>query len=165
MTAYLCKMFGIDPMGTISYNGLQVPTIIDHTGSHSLGLGSNHGDVQHWSRKYGMTMENVRNDVAAILAAEGITQPSAKIGLTKGDSGDTVKTMQTMLIACGYSCGSTGADGDFGKNTLASLIAFQSAHGLAADGVCGDETRTALEKAYAAIPKNTTTPIFRLDLP
>ena len=158
MTAYLCKMFGIDPMGTISYNGLQVPTIIDHTGSHSLGLGSNHGDVQHWSRKYDMTMENVRNDVAAILAAEGITQPSAKIGLTKGDSGDTVKTMQTMLIACGYSCGSTGADGDFGKNTLASLIAFQSAHGLTADGVYGDETRTALEKAYAAIPKNTTTP-------
>ena len=71
MTAYLCKMFGIDPKGSISYNGLQVPTIIDHTGSHSLGLGSNHGDVQHWSRKYGKTMENVRNDVAAILAAEG----------------------------------------------------------------------------------------------
>ena len=30
MTAYLCKMFGIDPKGTISYNGLKVPTIIDH---------------------------------------------------------------------------------------------------------------------------------------
>jgi len=25
--------------------------------------------------------------------------------------------MQTMLIACGYSCGSTGADGEFGANT------------------------------------------------
>lgn len=71
MTAYLCKMFGIDPKGSISYNGVSVPTIIDHTGSHSLGLGSNHGDVQHWSRKYGKTMENVRNDVAAILVAEG----------------------------------------------------------------------------------------------
>lgn len=70
MTAYLCKMFGIDPKGTISYNGLKVPTIIDHTGSHSLGLGSNHGDIQHWSRKYGKTMENVRNDVAAVLAAD-----------------------------------------------------------------------------------------------
>ena len=70
MTAYLCKMFGIDPKGTINYNGLQVPTIIDHTGSHSLGLGSNHGDVQHWSRKYGVTMETARNDVAALLAAD-----------------------------------------------------------------------------------------------
>ena len=155
MTAYLCKMFGIDPKGTISYNGLQVPTIIDHTGSHSLGLGSNHGDVQHWSRKYGVTMDTVRNDVAALLVAEGSTiQPKA--GLSKGDSGDAVKTMQTMLIACGYSCGSTGADGDFGENTLAGLIAFQSAHGLAADGVYGDETKAALEKAYAAIQQTTT---------
>ena len=70
MTAYLCKMFGIDPKGTIDYKGLKVPTIIDHTGSHSLGLGSNHGDIQHWSRKYGVTMETVRNDVAAILGAD-----------------------------------------------------------------------------------------------
>lgn len=70
MTAYLCKMFGIDPKGTISYNGLKVPTIIDHTGSHSLALGSNHGDIQHWSKRYGVTMETVRNDVAAILVAD-----------------------------------------------------------------------------------------------
>lgn len=70
MTAYLCKMFGINPKGTISYNGLKVPTIIDHTGSHSLGLGSNHGDIQHWSKRYGVTMDTVRNDVAAILAAD-----------------------------------------------------------------------------------------------
>ena len=76
MTAYLCKMFGIDPKGTISYNGISVPTIIDHTGSHSLGLGSNHGDIQHWSRKYGVTMETVRNDVAAILAADTPTAPA-----------------------------------------------------------------------------------------
>jgi hypothetical protein len=78
MTAYLCKMFGIDPKGTISYNGLQVPTIIDHTGSHSLGLGSNHCDVQHWSRRYDKTMDNVRNDVAAILAADD-TVPSVPV--------------------------------------------------------------------------------------
>ena len=70
MTAYLCKMFGIDPKGTIEYKGLKVPAIIDHAGSHSLGLGSNHADIQHWSRKYGKTMESVRNDVAAILAAD-----------------------------------------------------------------------------------------------
>ena len=70
MTAYLCKMFGIDPKGKISYKGLSVPTITDHTGSHSLGIGSNHGDVQHWFRRYGKTMDNVRNDVAAILDAD-----------------------------------------------------------------------------------------------
>ena len=60
--------------------------------------------------------------------------------------------MQTMLIACGFSCGSSGADGDFGKNTLAGLIAFQKSIGLTADGVYGEKTRAALEKTYAALP-------------
>ena len=96
MTAYLCKMFGIDPKGTISYNGLQVPTIIDHTGSHALGLGSNHGDIQHWSRRYGKTMENVRNDVAAILAADATvpTTPS-----TPAQMEDNAKAIWDRLYA------------------------------------------------------------------
>ena len=96
MTAYLCKMFGIDPKGTISYNGLQVPTIIDHTGSHALGLGSNHGDIQHWSRRYGKTMENVRNDVAAILAADATapTTPS-----TPAQTEDNAKAIWDRLYA------------------------------------------------------------------
>ena len=157
MTAYLCRMYGIDPQGTISYNGLSVPTIIDHTGSHSLGLGSNHGDVQHWSRKYGVTMENVRKDVAALLAADGSTVNPAKdtsadsANLEQGSAGDAVKTMQTMLIACGYSCGSTGADGSFGSNTLNAVKAFQKDAGLDVDGIYGPKTKAALEKAYAAV--------------
>ena len=159
MTAYLCKMFGIDPKGTIDYKGLKVPTIIDHIGSHNMGLGSNHGDVQHWSKRYGKTMANVRNDVAAILAADGgSAQPATKDGLKKGDKGEAVKTMQKMLIACGFSCGPDGADGDFGKNTLAGLIAFQTAKGLTADGVYGDADKTTLEKAYSAIPAAPATP-------
>lgn len=93
VTAYLCKMFGIDPKGTISYNGLKVPTIIDHTGSHALGLGSNHGDIQHWSRKYGKTMENVRNDVAALLAEPvPISQPAPS-----NDVSDAEKTIWDFL--------------------------------------------------------------------
>lgn len=153
MTAYLCEMFGIDPQGTISYNGLKVPTIIDHIGSHNMGLGSNHGDVQHWTKRYGKTMENVRRDVAAILAADGGSEQSAvKQGLARGDSGNAVKTMQKMLIACGFSCGPDGADGDFGKNTLAGLIAFQKSAGLTSDGVYGEVDRAALEKMYAGLP-------------
>lgn len=159
MTAYLCKMFGIDPKGTIDYKGLKVPTIIDHIGSHNMGLGSNHGDVQHWSKRYGKTMASVRNDVAAILAADGgSVSPAQKEGLTRGDKGDAVKTMQNMLIACGFSCGPDGADGDFGKNTLAGLTAFQNSNGLPADGVYGEADKAALEKAYAAIPSTPATP-------
>lgn len=160
MTAYLCKMFGIDPKGTIDYKGLKVPTIIDHIGSHNMGLGSNHGDVQHWSKRYGKTMASVRNDVAAILAADsGSVSVAPKEGLTKGDKGDAVKTMQKMLIACGFSCGPDGADGDFGKNTLAGLTAFQTTKGLPSDGVYGEADKAALEKAYAAISSTPATPM------
>ena len=155
MTAYLCKMYGIDPKGTTVCNGVTVPTIIDHTGSHALGLGSNHGDIQHWSRKYGVTMDTVRKDVAALLGSDSSTV-TAPAGLQKGDNGEAVKTMQTMLIACGYSCGNTGADGDFGNNTLAGLKAFQAAAGLTVDGIYGEKTKAALEKAYAK--HSTTTP-------
>lgn len=152
MTAYLCKMFGIDPKGTTVCNGVTVPTIIDHTGSHALGLGSNHGDVQHWSRKYGKTMENVRNDVAAILAGDdsAVSTSVADSNLTKGSTGEAVKTMQTMLIDCGYSCGATGADGDFGNNTLTAVKAFQKNNGLTVDGIYGPATKATLEKAYAS---------------
>ena len=68
MTAYLCKKYGIDPKGTITCDGVKCPTIIDHTGSHSLGLGSGHADVQHWFGRFGKTMEDVRNDVTALIA-------------------------------------------------------------------------------------------------
>ena len=75
--------------------------------------------------------------------------------LKKGSKGDAVKTMQTMLIACGFSCGSAGADGDFGNNTLAAVKAFQKDKGLTVDGIYGPVTKAALEKAYAN--RGTTT--------
>ena len=61
-------MYGIDPNGTVSYNGIQVPTILCHADSSKLGLGSNHGDINHWFPKFGKSMETVRSDVAAIMA-------------------------------------------------------------------------------------------------
>ena len=109
MTAYLCKMFNIDPKGTISYNGLKVPTIIDHTGSHALGLGSNHGDIQHWSKKYGVTMETVRNDVAAILAAD--STPSSEPTTPSSDNEKVIWDRLYAVIQNPY--GVAGVMGNF----------------------------------------------------
>ncbi|MBR0161905.1 MAG: N-acetylmuramoyl-L-alanine amidase [Oscillospiraceae bacterium] len=111
MTAYLCKLFGIDPKGMISYNGLQVPTIIDHTGSHALGLGSNHGDVQHWSRRYGKTMENVRNDVAAILAADDAAPTPPSVSAETEDNAKAIWDRLYAAIQNPY--GTAGVMGNF----------------------------------------------------
>ena len=67
LTAYLCKMFKIDPKGTVNYNGAIIPTILCHADSYTLGMGNNHGDVYNWFDIYGKTMADVRNDVFSLL--------------------------------------------------------------------------------------------------
>lgn len=67
ITAYLCKMYNLDPYGTVKMNGVNVPVILCHADSYKLGFGSNHGDVLHWFPKYGKSMDTVRNDVAALM--------------------------------------------------------------------------------------------------
>ena len=54
--AYLCKQFN-----------LTVNDIVSHKESHDLGYGNNHGDPDHWLKKYGKTMNDFRNDVKNIL--------------------------------------------------------------------------------------------------
>jgi peptidoglycan hydrolase-like protein with peptidoglycan-binding domain len=68
--------------------------------------------------------------------------------LSKGSSGQAVKDLQTMLIALGYSCGTSGADGDFGSATEIALKAFQKAYGLVVDGQYGSKSQAALKTAY-----------------
>lgn len=75
LTAYLCQLYNIDPHGTVTMNGVKVPTILCHADSHKLGLGSNHGDVLHWFPKFGKSMDTVRQDVAALLAGSSTPAP------------------------------------------------------------------------------------------
>jgi hypothetical protein len=73
ITAYLCKMYNLNPKGTVTKNGVKVPVILDHTTSCSLGFGSNHGDVKHWFSRYGKTLDDVRNDVAKLMGESDST--------------------------------------------------------------------------------------------
>ena len=65
-----------------------------------------------------------------------------------GSTGSLVKMIQTKLIALGYDCGPDGADGDFGKNTLAAVLKFQKDHNLETDGIVSPLTRSAINRAY-----------------
>ena len=84
--------------------------------------------------------------------------PTQKPTLRRGSKGAYVTLAQTELINKGYSCGKTGADGDFGKNTEAAVKQFQKDHGLTVDGVIGQETWNALDGAEPAIRYTVTIP-------
>ena len=60
-----------------------------------------------------------------------------------GSTGPDVKLLQSILNRIGYNAGAV--DGTFGPATRRALVAFQSAFGLAIDGVAGPQTWAALE--------------------
>ncbi len=64
--------------------------------------------------------------------------------LRKGSKGDAVKECQTLLEKLGYSVGVYGIDGEFGKDTLAAVKAFQTDRGLKVDGIVGPQTKKEL---------------------
>lgn len=66
--------------------------------------------------------------------------------LKKGSKGEQVKTLQRLLIAMEYSCGSAGADGDFGNGTDAAVRKYQKNKKLTVDGIVGQTTWDSILK-------------------
>jgi hypothetical protein len=77
-----------------------------------------------------------------------VNAPRKPRALEPGDRSPAVADLQTALGALGFY--SAGIDGDYGESTNAAVLAFQSAHGLAADGVAGPTTIEALAEAMSA---------------
>ncbi|MBR2719007.1 MAG: peptidoglycan-binding protein [Clostridia bacterium] len=77
-----------------------------------------------------------------------VTPPSTDAGnngytiptrtLRKGSQGDDVKSVQKRLKELGYYTGSI--DGSYGTGSMNAVKAFQSKHGLTADGLAGTKT-------------------------
>lgn len=74
--------------------------------------------------------------------------------LRNGDVGNDVKELQSKLIELGYSCGSYGADGEFGDATEMALCRFQREHDLLVDGEFGPDSYGAL---FDALGEDTNT--------
>jgi peptidoglycan hydrolase-like protein with peptidoglycan-binding domain len=78
---------------------------------------------------------------------------------TIGSKGDDVKKLQQALTSAGYSVGSSGADGIYGKDTAAAVKAYQKANNLTADGIIGTQTLGSLYKPVATASSNVITPV------
>lgn len=176
LTAYLCKLYNLDPKGTSKLNGYDIPVILCHGDANTLKVGSNHVDVLHWFKKYNKTMDDVRNDVAKLMGINNEpvapqkpnipTMPAPiKSALRRGAKGGAVKELQTALEKLGYSCGVI--DGSFGNKTLSAVLKFQRDYKLAPDGCVGPITWCAIHKALKELhshknenipPVSTNTP-------
>lgn len=55
LTAYLCHTYDLDPMAP--------GVVVDHAEGHELGIASGHSDVRHWWSRFGVTMDDFREDV------------------------------------------------------------------------------------------------------
>lgn len=108
--------------------------------------------VKDFQRKNRLKVDGIagKNTITALGGAWYETVVwSVSRNLRKGYKGLDVQALQTALIAQGYSCGSTGADGEFGTNTEKAVKAFQQAKGLTVDGIAGKNTITALGGKWA----------------
>ena len=94
---------------------------------------------------FGITEKPTKNETAFEEMFMGVKSVTVNLNqLSKGAKGEHVKNLQILLIGKGYSCGSSGADGDFGTNTEKAVKKFQKDNGLTADGICGKNTWTKL---------------------
>lgn len=71
---------------------------------------------------------------ATVAAPDGMLRMGAK--------GQKVREVQALLLRAGVPC---KQDGDFGPVMKTAVMAFQTAHGIDADGVVGPETERQLE--------------------
>ena len=147
--------------GDVSHTGIvynmdssKVYTIEGNT-SGASGVVANGGGVckksyaLNYSRIYGYgrpayDAEGVVDEPVETAPAAPATTSTKKVSgistVKKGSEGKTVKALQTLLIGYGYSCGSCGADGDFGSATQKAVTSYQKANGLEDDGVVGPLT-------------------------
>ena len=168
LTAYLCKLYNINPLGSVQVNGIAVPTILCHQDSYQLGLGTNHSDVYHWFTKYGKTMNDVRTDVAKLLGNNFVPsnqedeEDNFDNKLQRGSKGSDVEALQNALIKLGYNLGEDGADGDFGPITEKALKTFQQKYGLTPDGIFGESTFLAIKKALNTVQPVSSKEVYRV---
>lgn len=92
LTAYLCKLYDLDPEGTATCKSVSnVPVILCHNDAAKLGLGSNHSDVYNWFNNFGKTMNDVRKRVKEILQESGDwSKPANQVDAALAASGQAL---------------------------------------------------------------------------
>jgi len=94
--------------------------------------------VKAFQEGAGLTADVIVGPLTWVALPDGRPMPLLK----EGSSGDVVRELQRVLTngASEWGTSPQGVDGQFGPRTKASVTAFQSWGGVAADGIVGDQT-------------------------
>ena len=115
--------------------------------------------VKAFQKDSGLTVDGIAGTLTLdrLSTASGSTGNSNPTGVTLlkyGDTGEAVSLLQSRLKELGYFSGSVG--GNFGAITRDAVKSFQTAAGLTADGIAGEETLTALYSSDAPKKEDVT---------
>lgn len=113
--------------------GIDIEHVVSHAEAFRLGLATNHADVGHWFKLFGVTMDDFRNSVVEWMGNSNISDPEQPVSCDKITS---VKDVQNFV-------GST-PDGIFGRKTKMAIVkAVQACIGTTPDGIFGRNSRAA----------------------
>ena len=139
---------GSSPTPQMDRTAQAIAAVLGHAEFRAGVLQVNHGSARVqllWRTKVG---GNHFNHVHFGVRMSGSAGASAASGLPQlmqpNMRGDEIRKIQQRLVALGFSVGSAGADGVFGKATDIAVRKFQTSRGLTADGIVGAATRAAL---------------------
>lgn len=151
LAAYLCGLYGLDPMA----DGV----ILGHCEAAARGMASSHADPHNWFLRFGKSMDSFRADTAALMVAGSGETPSAQ---EQPDGGaniiyrvqvgayrirENADGMKSKLLADGYSAAITAADGVW-RVQAGAFTAKENAEALRGrltdDGYAAIVVRTAL---------------------
>lgn len=132
-SAYLCKKFGLDPLGK--------NVIVSHKEACALGYGSNHGDPNNWWDRHGLTMDQFR---AAV---------KAKMGSTVVDSGTTTQQPAVTTTEM-YRIRKTWADS---KSQIGAYKVLENAKKSCPEGYSVFNSKG--EAVYTNAASTVTTPV------
>ena len=135
----LAFLFNQDKQGRMAHTGVYTGDgyVIQAGGYGGSGVHRNPIDTRRWSHW-------------AIL--KGVEKEMAE-GIMRGDIGEKVRRVQTLLVQAGYKLKPTrgdriqGIDGKFGADTERAVREYQRDKGLATTGVWGEAEEKALKKA------------------
>lgn len=155
------------PLVKEGFTGANVKALQSLLKSHNYSIGID-GDFGSNTKSIVKSFQSANG-----LSSDGIVGQNTWLKLIKtvryGDYNNyAVRAVQYLLNKHGYS---VSVDGDFGSGTRSVVISFQSAKGLSADGIVGNNTWLYLLSDSTSVPsdfwaqrKNTwTNPIHRND--